>query len=83
MSNTKDKYFYVLQILKFQGKFKEAKINTIRKLVQKIKHPEKNPKQNTTSKLDRYKNVLDTLKVCVKLVKYSLFCFYCNKIYKF
>lgn len=51
------------QIIQTQEKFKQAKVGTIRKIVGKLKHPEKNPKQNRTAKVDRYQNVLNQLKV--------------------
>lgn len=56
---------FCLQILKYQGKFKQAKVNTISKLVHKLKEPEKITKKvkNPEAKLERYKNVLDYLKV--------------------
>lgn len=53
----------ILQILQAQGKFKQAKVSVIRRLVEKLKHPEKNPKQNRASKVERYQNVLNHIKV--------------------
>lgn len=52
-----------LQIIHAQGKFKQAKVSTIRNLVKKLKHPEKNPKQNRAAKTERYQNVLNHIKV--------------------
>lgn len=52
-----------LQIIHAQGKFKQAKVSTIRNLVKKLKHPEKNPKQNRAGKAERYQNVLNHIKV--------------------
>ncbi|XP_055326956.1 serum response factor-binding protein 1 [Sitodiplosis mosellana] len=50
------------QIIQLQGKFKQAKVATVRKLVDKLKHPEKNPKQNRAAKSERYQNVLNQIK---------------------
>ncbi|XP_031638587.1 uncharacterized protein LOC116350791 [Contarinia nasturtii] len=50
------------EIIQLQGKFKQAKIVTIRKIVNKLKQPEKNSKQNRVGKLERYQNVLNQLK---------------------
>lgn len=56
-------FTHIPQIIQLQGKFKQAKIATIRKLVDKLKHPDKNPKQNRVGKVERYQNVLNQLKV--------------------
>lgn len=51
------------QIIKHQGVFKKGQLFAIRKVVQKIKKPEKTPKQNTDAKKDRLEGVLNVLKV--------------------
>lgn len=63
-ADTSNSYrFYYLQIIQLQAKFKQAKVATVRKLVDKLKHPDKNPKQNRAAKAERYKNVLNQIKV--------------------
>lgn len=61
--NNKTILLFYQQIIQLQGKFKQAKVGTIRKLVDKLKRPEKNPKQNRAAKSERYQNVLNEIKV--------------------
>lgn len=56
-------YSCKLQIIQRQGKFKQAKIETIRKIVNKLKQSEKKQQQNSAAKKERYQNVLNQLKV--------------------
>lgn len=69
--------FIILQIIHAQEKFKQAKVSTIRNLVKKLKHPEKNPKQNLAAKAERFQNVLNQIKVC-SFLKFFLLLFQLN-----
>lgn len=68
------------QIIQLQGKFKQAKVGTVRKLVTKLKHPEKNPKQNRASKTERYQNVLNQIKVS-RVLKILIDFAFCKRNY--